>query len=379
MTIETGSNYMHAYCTIVSSHYLPQALTLAKSFETVYPEDQLSVLVIDVKKDSLPIIPNIKFYYLEELPVDSDVLKRMLTYYDVVEFATALKPIFLLKLLSEKNQTVSYIDPDIYLLDRLGEAQELAKRLGMAITPHRLSTMPFRPESPRELSFLRVGIYNLGFICVGPRSLPLLSWWQERLRWHASQFDQLPYFTDQRWADFFPSFEGCAIIRHPGYNVAYWNLDERNLHEKAGKYFAGELPVVFVHFSQMSTQLMKSLKSELWGEWLDKSAYDQHSIQLIRDLSQTYGIQLRRNLELVNNLTFSINTWFSSVSKFKQMKIVRKDISRSKSRSLFGKGEIPSSQLGKLFERSYTYKGFRIGLQKDLARIKKRLAILNKY
>ena len=155
---------MHRYCTIVSANYLPQALTLAESFREVYPGVFLEVLVIDLKRGSITDHANVHYIFLEDLPIDSSQVRKMRTYYDVVEFATALKPTLLLHLLEDSDKTVSYIDPDIYLFSEISQAQEMAEEQGLAITPHRITGMPLIPKSPQELSFLRVGIYNLGFI-----------------------------------------------------------------------------------------------------------------------------------------------------------------------------------------------------------------------
>ena len=35
-------------------------------------------------------------------------------------------------------------------------------------------------------------------------------------------------FTDQRWIDFVPSLFDHFILKDPTYNVAYWNLHERD-------------------------------------------------------------------------------------------------------------------------------------------------------
>ena len=49
------------------------------------------------------------------------------------------------------------------------------------------------------------GLFNLGFICVGPTALPFLDWWHERLRLDAVVDPANALFTDQRWVDWVPS------------------------------------------------------------------------------------------------------------------------------------------------------------------------------
>ena len=60
--------------------------------------------------------------------------------------------------------------------------------------------------------------------------------------------------SDQSWLNFVPLFfKGVGIIKHPGCNVAYWNLHERNIEEKGNSYFVNkEFPLLFFHFSGYS-------------------------------------------------------------------------------------------------------------------------------
>ena len=365
---------MHRYCTIVSANYLPQALTLAESFREVYPGVFLEVLVIDLKRGSITDHANVHYIFLEDLPIDSSQVRKMRTYYDVVEFATALKPTLLLHLLEDSDKTVSYIDPDIYLFSEISQAQEMAEEQGLAITPHRITGMPLIPKSPQELSFLRVGIYNLGFICVGKKADQILRWWEARLRWHATQFDALPYFTDQKWADFFPTFVDGGILRNLGYNLAFWNLDERPLMVNNDGIFAGEEKLVFVHFSQMSSELMKFGKSILWATWLEGVEYDSHSVSVIEKLSRNYGEKLNQSAAKVKTFALTPEFSFSPRGRFARAKMIRKDIAGKdfSARLTFSKVLMTPKLLNKL-EKSSAISGLRIGLLRDLSKIQKRL------
>ena len=63
-------------------------------------------------------------------------------------------------------------------------------------------------------------------------------------------------FTDQLWVNFAPVYfkDDIHVITEPGYNVAYWNLDERDLEESGGKYVVktsegASGPLIFFHYS----------------------------------------------------------------------------------------------------------------------------------
>ena len=102
--------------------------------------------------------------------------------YDLVEFATAVKPLVLRSLLAEHEQ-VAYLDPDTYVVAPM---EELCPALdasagGIVLTPHYLRPVP--PGSQfSEGHLLHVGAYNLGFCAVDRRAGEFLDWWWEHLR-----------------------------------------------------------------------------------------------------------------------------------------------------------------------------------------------------
>ena len=146
-----------------------------------------------------------------------------------------------------------YLDPDIELYAGLDDALA-ATRAGatFVVTPHALEPQP-GPGLPDDLLLLRCGAFNLGFLAVAAseESRRLLDWWAEQLTTRCRVAFDEGLFTDQRWCDLLPAYAaGLHVLRHPGYNVAYWNLNQRQLLEETpGNWRVGEVPLVAFHFS----------------------------------------------------------------------------------------------------------------------------------
>ena len=71
--------------------------------------------------------------------------------YDLVEFATAMKPLLLQKLLEQYEQ-VAYLDPDTYQVSpmvELGPALDAGS--GIVLTPHYLSPLRRTTRSRRGI------------------------------------------------------------------------------------------------------------------------------------------------------------------------------------------------------------------------------------
>ena len=59
------------------------------------------------------------------------------------------------------------------------------------------------------------------------------------------------YTNDQKWLNFVPLFfKKIAIVDHPGCNLAYWNIHERNLTRKEQNLWVNErFELIFIHLS----------------------------------------------------------------------------------------------------------------------------------
>jgi hypothetical protein len=241
---------MLSACTIVAANYLPFARVLADSFLAYHPGSPFTVLVIDDEQRALaPGDERITWWRLADLGLDAAEIHRLAGIYDVTELATAVKPILLRRLLERGAAAVVYLDPDIACYDSIAPVAPLAVTHGIVLTPH--TTQPF-PKDDRQVDgyfVLSAGVYNLGFIAVAPSAGPFLDWWWQVTRREALSDVSRQMFTDQRWIDFVPSFFDHAILKDPGYNVAYWNLHARDLTLNGGRYLVNGVPLRFFHFS----------------------------------------------------------------------------------------------------------------------------------
>jgi hypothetical protein len=218
------------YCTILSTNYLPKALSLAESLRRHEGGAILRILLIDVAAhDQLPELAGVECLSTASLGLSRRSVRELVMSYDLVEFATAVKPLLLQTLLTESEQVV-YLDPDTYLTAPMVELPgALATSTGgILLTPHFLGPPPPGADHS-DGHLLLVGVNNLGFCAVDRRALPALEWWWSHLSTECLYDPLAGLFVDQKWMDIGSSHFQAASFRHAGYNVSVANLWERPL------------------------------------------------------------------------------------------------------------------------------------------------------
>lgn len=230
-----------------------------KNVRKYHEEAQLHVLLVD-KVQNGQVADKIKeyedvadFHYVEEIGIKD--IKSMAFKYDVVELNTAVKPYFMEFLLEKfEYDNLMYIDADILLFHRLDRVYEELEQHSVILTPHLLSVEEDRDTCiSKTQDFLRYGIYNLGFIAVrnNEAGREAIRWWKQKLhdKCYLSEKEFLAW--DQKWMDFAPALlDDVYILRDPGHNVAFWNIQGRFISRKNEEYYVNEkFPLVFYHFS----------------------------------------------------------------------------------------------------------------------------------
>lgn len=239
----------HAVCTIIAHNYIAQARVLARSFVAHHTDVTFHTLVIDGDEADRGLTGLGAVVLPGDLGIDDEVLDAMRVMYDVMEFATALKPAILMYLHRAGALSATYFDPDIRVYDRLVDVFEESAASGLVLTPHTLEPLPRDRLQLAESDIMHAGMYNLGFISTGPSAYRFLTWWHDHLTTEAVVDLANALFTDQRWIDWAPAIASPVISRDRGLNAAYWNLHERRISLRDGLWFAGDVPLRFFHFS----------------------------------------------------------------------------------------------------------------------------------
>lgn len=245
---------MIAAFTSATISYLPRAFTLADAFLRYNPAYRFFIFLIDSNTDRLDPFKRdgITMISIDQLNIDG--LSDAMHHFTISEISFSLKPALSLHLLETYPdlEHLFYFDADIAFYHEIVDAAELLKNNDLILTPH--FTQPVEDDkTPTELDILRTGLYNMGFAGFrnSENAKNILRWWKKRVLQFGYENHDLGLTADQMWMSLAPLlFDNVAIIQHPGYNYAYWNIHERELSFDKGKpIINGRYPLVFVHFA----------------------------------------------------------------------------------------------------------------------------------
>lgn len=238
------------FFTICALNYIPYARVLFQTLRERRPNATFTLFLsdlpdrFDLATEPFPVV------VVETMGIEE--FAGMAERYGVTELSTAVKPSCFRHLFTAGAERVVYLDPDIMVTGSMPEIDALFDRGARAIvTPHVAGPIEDTGR-PSELDILRAGVYNLGFLALarGEAVDSFLDWWRRRLI-HDCRFDlDAGIHVDQKWCDFLPSFvDDCVVLRHPGYNAAYWNLIHRPIRRDGAGWRVGGQDLEFFHFS----------------------------------------------------------------------------------------------------------------------------------
>jgi len=220
-------------------------------------------------------------------------------------------------LLAATGGPVLYLDPDVEIYAPLDDLAAAAEEHDLAVMPHVLKPIPNDRKRPSASDILAAGVYNLGFLGVGPGVLDtgFFDFWCERLWRYALVDPTAMLFTDQRWIDFVDCFKH-VVIRDPTCNLAYWNVWGYDVaRDPQGTVTVNGAPLRFFHFSGFDIssphQLSKHqgdaprvllsehpVLADVCGAYASRLAAEGHEIlrQTPYGWGRSHGIRLTRPL-----------------------------------------------------------------------------------
>ncbi|WP_226682717.1 hypothetical protein [Sutcliffiella horikoshii] len=239
--------------TVSCTDHLHLAINLAKSVKQFHPESIFIICLVETYVHELAyqcesfdqiILAN----QLGNPDVDNNIKK-----YNRYEGAISVRGHFFNYLINSfpNHSKFIYLDPDMKIFSALDEVNELLDTHHMILTPHLLTPCPLDLIDQFEIHHLTYGTYNLGFFAFtrSDESKRYINWITKRLDKYCFEDLERGLFVDQKWVDAAPCFFDIYILKHPGYNVAFWNLYERKIEKSGGQLIVNKLPLRCFHFS----------------------------------------------------------------------------------------------------------------------------------
>ncbi len=176
--------------------------------------------------------------------------------YNIVELNTCIKPRVFQFLFEERGiPEAIYFDPDIQVYQPLDFMHLELTSHTILLTPHICTPIGMDGRIPSENTFLKFGIYNLGFIAIADRgdARKFLDWWKGHTYEMGYSDTYKGMFVDQLPINLAPVFfRDVKILLRRGLNMAPWNLHERSLQLENGQFVVeNDGPLVFYHFSSL--------------------------------------------------------------------------------------------------------------------------------
>jgi hypothetical protein len=240
---------VHCYCTYFDSHYLARGMVMLRSLLRWDPTAALYVLALDdlcARVLARTFRARVAVVDAGTLYAREPALAARRGGRSTWAFYATHKPVLVRYLLGQTPQpALTFIDADTWFFaDPAPMFAEIAAA-SIALTPHRFD--------PASLHLAIYGTYNAGCItwandatalaCVSDWRAQCLAWCEEAT---------LPdgRFMNQGYLDAWPQrYGGVHVVRHPGVNLAPWNVDGHSLACSGRGIDVDGAPLVFYHFS----------------------------------------------------------------------------------------------------------------------------------
>ncbi|MBY9078654.1 hypothetical protein KIH86_08045 [Paenibacillus sp. HN-1] len=291
--------------TAVNASGLAQALLMARSVKRQMPWARVALCLVE-EFPAQPL-PDIDWIFTAREISDRLGLPDFESHmfkFNSLQCGVAMKGRMLAYLLDTfpSEQHVVYLDPEMYVLQPFHEIGHMLENYDVVLTPHHLEPSSAR-ESSREIGTLTDGTFHSGLVAVknSPEGHHFAKWW---MKIAAGEYEGQPsgLFKDQPYLNFAPAYFNAGVLRHPGYNLAFWNLHENGrkvFREERGFVLTDQAPLCCVNFSNFLGLLESGMNQHV------------HRDGALRQLWSEYQGELSRNRSEYPSLQWSYNFFYS--------------------------------------------------------------------
>jgi len=168
-------------------------------------------------------------------------------------------------------ERVAYLDSDLFFFGPVATIWNEVGDAPVALIPHNFHT--------RARRYARFGTYNVGWVSFhrDPQGLACLDYWAQSCRDWCRDTPEPGRFADQGYLDHFDQIApDMTIIRHPGCNLAPWNIANHTISFDGARVTVDSDPLIFFHFA--------GFKQGLGGYWFNSHrTYYTGTSRVVRD------------------------------------------------------------------------------------------------
>ena len=150
-----------------------------------------------------------------------------------------------------------FLDGDTYTYNSYDDMQfELDNGHSIVVIPHLTKPLPEDGLYPQNRSICLAGNYNAGIWGINKKALNFLSWWKQQTLLFPKSIPEAGLASEQGWLRFACDFnDNTKIFKHPGYNVAYWNIKQRSLDIRNNEWIIDDQKLCVFHFSGLKQNI----------------------------------------------------------------------------------------------------------------------------
>lgn len=235
-----------ALCFTFDKNYVSQGRHAIKSAKKYNP-DYAIILLTDYKESKIADI-QVSPYDIG-LPEENWLLVGRVA---VVEFC----------LKNMQYDIAIFVDGDTYTYSDYADLQEATEGHDIVIIPHIIKPLPEDSFFPQNRTISFAGNYNTGVWSASTKGLDFLEWWKNQTALYPITKPEIGLIAEQGWLRFANDFcNNAKVFRHPGYNVAYWNIKQRSLSYKDETWYIDNEKLAVMHFSGLKRDMDPSQMS----------------------------------------------------------------------------------------------------------------------